>query len=81
MVFGEKLDTFDESRKDLLEFQTTAIEFISSIMSSPPVYKYYPTKEYRKFVNLCNRLFEQGKCLHSCLIALYIELPLQVHIF
>ena len=66
MVFGEKLDTFDESRKDLLEFQTTAIELISSIamiFTSPPVYKYYPTKEYRKFVKVINKTLEQGKFL------------------
>ena len=51
MVFGEKQDTFDESRKDLLEYQSSVIDLISyfgRIMSSPPVYKYYPTKEYSK---------------------------------
>ena len=31
MVYGEKLDTFDESRKDLLKFQNAAMEFIGLV--------------------------------------------------
>ena len=49
MVFGEKLDTFDESRKDLLEFQDAAIQLfllLGKLMIEPPLYKYFPTKNY-----------------------------------
>ena len=63
MVFGERLDTFDESRKDLQEFQNAAIELVSSVgvlMNQPPLYKYYPTKTYRRFVAAINCTRKHG---------------------
>ena len=67
MVFGEKLDTFDESRKDLLEFQDAAIQFFLSLgklMNEPPLYKYFPTKNYRQFVAAINCTRQHGEFMH-----------------
>ena len=64
MVFGERLDTFDESRKDLQEFQNAAVELISLIgvlVNQPPLYKYFPTKTYRRFVAAMNCTRKYGK--------------------
>ena len=66
MTFGEKLDTFDESRKDLLEFQDTTIKFINSLAElsfGVPLYKLFPTKAYRDFVNGSNYILEYGMYL------------------
>ena len=64
MVFGEKLDSFDESRNDLLEFQDSAVQLIlllGKLMIEPPLYKYFPTKNYRHFVALINRIRQHGE--------------------
>ena len=66
MVFGERLDTFDESRKDLKEFQNAAVELVSLIgvlASQPPLYKYFPTKNYRRFVAAMKCTRKYGKCM------------------
>ena len=66
MTFGEKLDTFDESRKDLLEFQDATIKFINSIAElsfGVPLYKLFHTKAYRDFVNGSNCILEYGMYL------------------
>ena len=63
MTFGEKLDTFDESRKDLLEFQDGTIKMIGSIAElsvGAPLYKVFPTKAYRDFVYGNNCILEHG---------------------
>ena len=64
MVFGERLDTFDESKKDLLVFQNAAIELLSSmaaLVNEPPVYKYFPTKNYKRFVAAINCTRQHGE--------------------
>eukprot|EP00731_Ephydatia_muelleri_P017926 Em0010g1024a len=66
MTFGEKMDTFDESRKDLLEFQDATIKFMNSIVDvtyGAPLYKLFPTKGYRDFVNGSNYILEYGMYL------------------
>ena len=66
MVFGEKVNTFDESIKDLLNFENAAIEFIellAAIGTAPPLYKYFPTKIYRRFVRALTRVHEYGTCV------------------
>ena len=63
MVYGEQLNTFDESRKDLLEFQNVAMEAIgllARISNEPPLYKYFPTKTYRRFVGALTYVHEYG---------------------
>ena len=72
MTFGEKLDTFDESRKDLLRFQDAAIMLIGSIselINGIPLYKVFPTKAYRHFVYGMNYVVEYG--MYSCIYLLY----------
>ena len=83
MVFGERLDTFDESRKDLQEFQNASIEAMSlveTLLNGPPVYKYFPTKTYQRFVGAINRTRQNGmhitdqETMVLCVIySLYIE--------
>ena len=66
MTFGEKLDTFDESRKDLLEFQDVSIKMNRSVVEltlGAPLYKLFPTKAYSDFVNGNNYILEYGMYL------------------
>ena len=66
MVYGrEKLDTFDESRKVLLEFQNAVMEFIGLVTRIgifPSLYK-YPIKTYRRYVEAVTRVQEYGMFL------------------
>ena len=76
MTFGEKLDTFDESRKDLLRFQDAAIMMIEPIFeltNGIPRYKVFPTKAYRQFVYGLNYIVEYGmySCIYSYMYLLY----------
>ena len=71
MVYGEKLNTFDESRKDILEFQNAASAFVEStatLITEPPFYKYFPTKTYRRFVRAISHIHEYGMftLIHVC---------------
>ena len=53
MVFGERLNTFDESKKDLMEFQNAAVKFIQSLQGfylTGSWIKYYRTKPFRDFL-------------------------------
>ena len=53
MVFGERLNTFDESRKDLMEFQNAAVKFIQSLQGlslTGSWIKYYRTKPVMDFL-------------------------------
>ena len=72
MVYGEKLNTFDESRKDILEFQNAASAFVEStatLITEPPFYKYIPTKTYRRFVQAISHIHEYGMfmLIHVCI--------------
>ena len=63
MTFGEKLDTFDDSRKDLLEFQDAAMKIIGSLVEltlAAPFYKLFPTKAYRDFLYGNNYILKYG---------------------
>ena len=60
MVYGERLNTFDESRKDLLEFQNAVIELLARIANASPLYKYFRTKIYRHFVAAVSCVHEHG---------------------
>ena len=74
MVYGEKLDTFDESRKDLLEYQDAAIEIISLLIMlqrGPPLYRYFPTKNYRRFTAAINRTIQYGVFMLILQLCLY----------
>lgn len=63
MVFGEKLDTFDESRKDLLEFEKISLNYsmaVGVIGTAPPLYRYFPTKPYRDYRRAHDAMYEKG---------------------
>ena len=80
MVYGEKLNTFDESRKDLLEFQNAAIAFFELLFTlqiGPPLYKYFPTKTYRRFVQAITRIHEYGMFLFMFVSTVHCARSLQ----
>ena len=83
MVYGERLNTFDESRKDLLDFQNAAVRFIeliSAISNAPPLYKYFPTKIYRRFVAAVTCVHEHGTFMVICMyMMLCAHLYVSVH--
>ena len=63
MTFGEKLDTFDDSRMDLQEFEKITIDYaknIEVIVFALPLYKYFPTKPYREFRRATDRMYGIG---------------------
>ena len=63
MVFGERLNTFDESRKDLMEFQNAAVKLTQSIQGlnwTGSWIKYYPTKPVRDFLEGANYIRNYG---------------------
>ena len=73
MVYGERLDTFDDSKTDLLEFQNAAIQLIGSLASigiRPPLYKVFPTPTYRRFAQALTDVHKYGTFFHSCVICL-----------
>ena len=66
MTFGEKLDTFDDSRKDLLEFQDAVVMMVGSVAEltlAAPFYKLFPTKAYRDFLYGNNYTLKYGMYL------------------
>ncbi|KAL5469466.1 hypothetical protein EMCRGX_G030723 [Ephydatia muelleri] len=63
MVYGERLDTFDDSKTDLQEFQNAAIQLIGSLASianRPPLYKVFPTPTYRHFAQALTDVHKYG---------------------
>ena len=63
MVFGERLNTFDESKKDLMEFQNAAVKFIQSIQGlhwTGSWIKYYHTKPVRDFLEGMDSIRKYG---------------------
>ena len=63
MTLGEKLDTFDESKKDLQEFEKISLDYaknVEVIVFAPPLYKYFPTKAYRDFKRATDCMYEKG---------------------
>ena len=63
MTLGEKLDTFDESKKDLQEFEKISLDYaknVEVIVFAPSLYKYFPTKAYRDFKRATDCMYEKG---------------------
>ncbi len=81
IVFGEKLNTYDDSQQHLIEFEEAArklTEATSGLMLSPPLYKIYPTKPYRVFVKAYKAVMKKGKISHC--IAMPVSKVVCVHI-
>eukprot|EP00731_Ephydatia_muelleri_P031105 Em0022g619a len=63
MTLGEKLDTFDESKKDLQEFEKISLDYaknVEVIVFAPPLYKFFPTKAYRDFKRATDCMYEKA---------------------
>jgi len=62
-VFNETLDVYSGTDEHVKKFQTAGIEFIESlamIASALPLYKLYPTKSYRNYIQRLNAVQELG---------------------
>jgi len=63
-VFNETLDVYSGTDEHVKKFQTAGIEFIESlamIASALPLYKLYPTKSYRNYIQRLNAVQELGR--------------------
>ena len=64
-VFSETLDVYSGKDERLKRFQDAAIQFIGSlemIIRSPPLYKLWPTKPYRQYLQRVYAVQDIGKC-------------------
>ena len=63
-MYGEKIDLFSGTiDADQKEFMAAGLDFIRSLdpmAAAPPIYKYFPTKQYKEFVNILKRLKLSG---------------------
>jgi len=62
-VFNETLDVYSGADEHVNKFQTAGIEFIESLSSigpALPLYKLYPTKPYRTYLQKLNAVQELG---------------------
>ena len=63
-VFSERLNVYDDTDPVLKEFREAALDFIGNlakIAMALPLYKIYPTKAYRDYLNGVNRMQSFGK--------------------
>ena len=63
-VFSETLDVYSGKDKRFKRFQDAAIRFIGSlemIIRSAPLYKLFPTKPYRQYLQKVNAVQDIGK--------------------
>ena len=64
-VFSETLDVYSGKDERFKRFQDAAIQFIGSlemIIRSAPLYKLFPTKPYRQYLQKVNAVQNIGKC-------------------
>ncbi len=62
-VFGENIDVYDTADPTQAEFIEAAVEFIKefSEIQPIPIYNYFPSLAYRKFIRIAKRMRELGK--------------------
>ena len=72
-VFGENINAFtteDPTHKEFIEAGLTYIKHFSQLLPLP-IYKYFHTKSYKKFVQATRRMRELGlseRCIFVCFI-------------
>ena len=62
-VFNETLDVYSGTDENVKKFQTAGIEFIESlsmIAGALPLYRLYPTKSYRHYLQKLNAVQDLG---------------------
>ena len=64
-MFSETLDVYSGKDERFKRFQDAAIKFIGSladVASAAPLYKFFPTKPYREYLQKLNAVQDVGKC-------------------
>ena len=64
-MYGEKINTYsvtDPQQKEFIEAGSKFIQSVARIASAPPLYRLFPTKPYREFVKILNRMKKAGIC-------------------
>ena len=77
-VFSETLDVYSGKDERFKRFQDAAIQFIGSladIAGAAPLYKLFPTKPYRLYLQKLNAVQDIGKSLSITRDAKYRVLP------
>ena len=63
-MYGEKIELYTEPDQHQKEFMEAGLDYLASLNDfrlAMPFYRVYPTKVYRDFVKVVNRLKEVGK--------------------
>ena len=74
MTFGEKMDTFDESRTDLLEFQDVTVNLTNSIAVQTlgaPLYKLFSIYKPTQILSMETTTYWNMVCICSCMCLLH----------
>ena len=68
-AFNEKLDVYgsENQHKDFQELAMKYVQQMSAISMALPLYKIYPTKSYKEFLEVTRAVHQKGLCLH-CVI-------------
>ncbi len=62
-MYGEKINTYsttDPLQKEFIEAGSDFVQSVAQIASAPPFYKIFPTKSYRRFLKIVNRMKKAG---------------------
>ncbi len=68
MYYGEKINMYTNDDPIHQEFIEAGLEYIRSvgdIATAIPIYKIFPTKTYRDYVNIVHRIHAIGKLINS----------------
>jgi len=63
-VYGEKINTYtkaDPIQQEFINAGLDYIQYLGKITTALPLYKIYPTKNYRTYVNIVHRIHAAGK--------------------
>ena len=63
-VYGEKINTYtkaDPLQQEFIEAGLDYIQYLAAISNALPLYKIFPTKTYRTYVNIVHRIHAVGK--------------------
>ena len=62
-VFGENLEVYNTNKQTHQEFMEAGLEFIKQVglIIPLPIFKYFPSIAYRKFIQATERMRELGK--------------------
>ena len=67
-VYGEKINTYSNTDPVQQEFIEAGLDYIGSlgrIGSAIPLYKLFPTKQYKEYVKIVYRIHAAGMCTNN----------------